>query len=275
MIRKIIRKRRERSILLSNPYLLYKEEQVYIKQSFYFEGKNNKAVLLLHGWSTTSYELRRLGKYLNRNGYTVYAPMFSGHGTKYQDLEKIKYTDWLNDADKAYSKLRKTHTKVFVGGTSMGANVSLCLAKEKKDISGLILMATPHRLKFERIGEITIKIVNKFKKYHKKFYPPTFGSFTTITRLISYQKYPIENALELGKLVKLSRENLDKVVQPCLLLQSEHDHIITKNSAIKIYEQISSKKKRIKYLKKAYHTFISDIKNEHIFGDVLDFLEKN
>ncbi len=276
MIKKIIKKRREKSILLSNPQLLYKEEQVFIKQPFYFKGNNGSAVLLFHGWSTTPYELRRLGKFLNNAGYTVYAPMFSGHGTKYQDLENIKYQDWLNDADKAFKKLEENHKKIFVGGTSMGANISLCLAKNKTyNIAGLILMATPYKLKFEKFGKVTVNTMNRFKKYHKKFYPPTFGSFTTITRLISYQKYPIKNVLELGKLVDYSRKNLEKISQPCLLLQSSHDHVISKNSANEIYKQISSKRKTKKYLKKAYHTFISDIKNEHIFEDILKFINEN
>ncbi len=275
MIREAIKKKRRQNILLSNPYLLYKEEQVFIKQSFYFKGNNGEAVLLLHGWSTTPYELRRLGKHLNRAGYTAYSPMFSGHGTKYQDLENIKYEDWISDAHNAFEKLKRNHNKIFVGGTSMGANIALCLAKKRNDITGLILMATPYKLKFEKIGEISIKMLSSFKKYHKKFYPPTFGLATTITRLISYQKYPIKNVLELGKIVKKSRENLEAISQPCLLLQSAHDHIVTKNSATKIYEQIKSEKKKVKYIQKAYHTFISDIKNEHVFEDILKFLDEN
>jgi esterase/lipase len=42
-----------------------------------------------------------------------------------------------------------------------------------------------------------------------------------------------------------------------------------------IYSSISSKKKKKQYIEKAYHTFISDIKNEHVFKDIFDFLEEN
>jgi carboxylesterase len=274
MVKKMLRK--TKSVLFADPNLLYKEEhkQHLIKKSFYFQGNNGKAVLLIHGWSTTPYEVRRLGEYLNENGYTVYGPMLSGHGTKYQDLESVKYMDWFNDAQVAYRKLKQDHNKVFIGGTSMGANLSICLAKREKDIDGLILMATPYRMKFEKLGEIAINLISKFKKYHKKFYPPTFGLSTTITRLIAYQTYPIKNVLELGELVKKSREDLEKISQPCLVLQSTHDHIVTKDSLEKIYNRISSKIKKKKYIKKAYHTFISDIKNEHVFEDILNFINK-
>lgn len=271
MVRRILEK--AKSILLADPKLLYGKEIHLIKKDFYFHGNNRKAVILFHGWSTTPYEVRRLGKFLNERGYSVYGPMFSGHGTVPEDLEDLEYIDWLTDAKKAILKMRKDHDKIFIGGTSMGANVVMCLAKEEEGIDGIILMAAPYRMKFERIMETLVWITSFFKKYHKKFYPPTFGISTTITRLISYQRYPIKNVLELGKLIKKSRRDLKKIHQPCLILQSAHDHIVTKNSLEKIYSKISSKHKRKKYIQKAYHTFISDIKNEHVFEDILDFLD--
>ncbi len=264
-----------RKILTANKHLLCKDEQDLINKSFYFKGSNGQAILLLHGWSTTPYEIRRLGKFLNERGYTVYGPMLKGHGATAEDLENVKYQDWLTDAENAYDKLRRKYDCVYVGGTSMGATLSICLAKKRRNIAGLILMATPYRLKFEKIGELAMKLLSKFKKYHKKFYPPTFGGATTVTRLISYQVYPIKNVLEVGELAKKARQNLNEISQPCLILQSAHDHIVAKNSADKIYEQISSKEKRKRYLKKAYHTFISDIRNEHVFDDILNFLKEN
>lgn len=273
MVRKILKKLK--NILFADPQLLYEKDREFIKKPFYFKGNNKKAVLLLHGWSTTPYEIRRLGMFLNESGYTVYAPMLSGHGTKPFDLENVVYQDWLNDGQIAFNNLKKDHQQVFMGGTSMGASLTMQLAKENKDIDGLILMATPYRLRFEEIMDVSVRFISKFKKYHKKIYPPTFGLATTVTRLISYQKYPLKNVLELAKLVKKSRKNLDKILQPCLMIQSSSDHIVTKNSLLKIYNQVNSKKKKKKYIERTYHTFISDIKNEHVFEDILNFLEEN
>jgi len=271
MVRGIIDK--TKNILFASPKLLYKKEKQLINKTFYFKGNNSEAVLLLHGWSATPYEVRRLGKYLNESGYTVYGPMLSGHGTKPADLENVKYTDWIEDARRAYKKLKRGHKKVFVGGTSMGGTLALCVAKEFEDIGGLILMATPYKIKMERTGSLVVSIMSLFKKYKKKFYPPTFGSRKTITRIISYQTYPIKNVLEVDKLINHSRKDLDKIKQPCLIMQSSTDHIVTKNSMRKIYQQIGSEIKKKKYIKKSYHTFISDIKNEHVFEDILDFIK--
>jgi len=50
-----------KGILFADPDLLYKEERHLANQPFYFEGTNGKAVLLVHGWTSTPYEVRRLG----------------------------------------------------------------------------------------------------------------------------------------------------------------------------------------------------------------------
>lgn len=271
MVKKILEK--TKGILFASPRTLCENEKHLINKSFYFKGTNNKAVLLLHGWTAVPYEFRRLGIYLNEAGYTVYAPMLSGHGTTYTDLEKVKYEKWIDDSQKAYFKLKKKHREVFVGGTSMGSTLAMQLAKENEDIRGLVLLATPYRIKFERIGKIWMLFISLFKKYQRKFYLPTFEARKTIIREISYQTYPIKSVLELGKLVKLSRRNLEKIKQPCLIMQSSSDYVIAQGSLRKIYKKIGSKNKKKKYIKKSYHTFISDIKNEHVFEEILKFIK--
>lgn len=264
-----------KSVLFTDPKLLYKENRGIIDKPFHFQGTNGKAVLLIHGWTAVPYEVRRLGKYLNENGYTASGPMLRGHGTVPKDLEGIKWTDWLEDVRKNYEELKKSHEKVFVAGTSIGANLALLLAQEEKSICGLVLMATPYEIKLEKLTLFFAKILSLFKKYSRKFYPPTFGVSTTITRLISYQTYPISSALESFYLIKESRKNLLKITQPCFLIQSSSDHIINKKSMEEIYNRINSPIKAKRYVNRAYHTFISDIKNENVFQDILNFLSEN
>ena len=277
-VKKILRK--TKSVLFTDPQILYKREQHLLNKPFYFKGANGKAVLLIHGWTSVPYEVRRLGKYLNENGWTVYGPMLKGHGTVPKDLENIKWNEWVEDIERAYGKLKKNHGQVFVGGTSIGANIAMLLAMKHPEISGLILMAAPfqmklEKMKLEKISILFLKIVRIFKKYNKKFYLPTFGSRVTITRVISYKTYPIDSVFEVAELVKKSRENLSEIIQPCFLLQSSSDCIIAGDSMEKIYARISSKVKKKKYIKKAYHTFISDIKNEDVLKEIADFIESN
>ncbi|NTW26781.1 MAG: alpha/beta fold hydrolase [Candidatus Moranbacteria bacterium] len=265
-----------KSVLFADPRMLYEEERQFLNQPFFFAGQNGKGVLLVHGWTSTPYELRRLGKYLNENGYTVLGIQLTGHGTVPKDIEDVKWSVWMNDIKNGYAQLKKTCDKVYIGGTSIGAVLTMMMAKENPEIAGIILMATPYKIRQEKLVTTAAKIAILFgQKYRKKFYPPTFGISSTITRLISYQTYPIKSALETFDLIKETRKNLDKIMQPCLLMQSTHDHVVEKNSMENIYNEIGSEIKKKIYIEKAYHTFISDIKNEHIFMDILEFLDGN
>lgn len=264
-----------KSVLIDSPRELYEKDRRFLKESFYFAGNNEEAILLIHGWTSVPYELRRLGKYLNENGYTVSIPMLRGHGTKVEDLENVKWQDWMEDVQRAHSELTKTHKKIYIAGTSLGASLTVMLAEKNPNVSGIILMAMPYKVKLEKISAFLASIVKVFRKYNKKFYPPTFGAANTITRLISYQTYPISSAQEVYKLIKITRRKLSKITNPCFIMQSSNDHIVTKNSLEKIYKNIGSKIKIKKYINRAYHTFISDINKEHIFEDILSFIKKN
>jgi len=264
-----------KSVLFLDPQALFNEEKHLLDKPFYFKGEGGKAVLLIHGWSTTPYEVRRLGKYLNENGYSACGPMLSGHGTVPKDLEGIDWKIWLEDVEKVYLELKNNHGQVYIAGTSIGASLAVLLAEKYPDVSGLVLMATPYKLRMEKIVEWAVKIFGKFFQYRKKFYPPTFGKSTAVTRLISYQTYPLSSVLQAAEVVRAARKNLEKITQPCFLLQSSSDHIVSKGSIDELYDRIGSAEKKKKLIKKAYHTFISDIKNEHVFSDILNFLEEN
>ncbi|HLN19043.1 MAG TPA: alpha/beta fold hydrolase [Patescibacteria group bacterium] len=273
MVKRLYKK--VKSVLFADPELLYQDELHLINQPFKFPGTNKKAVLLIHGWTSTPYEVRRLGMFLNENGYTAYGPMLRGHGTIFTDLEGVKWTDWLADLERAYDELKLTHDKVYIAGTSIGANLATLLAQKRPEIAGLVLMAMPYKVRIERTVRFFAWFNVLFQRNKKKFYPPTFGLSTTITRLISYQNYPLSSARETFALVAHVRNIIPKVKQPCFVMQSTSDHVVSKNSCEKIYQLVGSDVKEKKYIKRAYHTFISDIKNENVFEDILEFIEKN
>ena len=263
-----------KSVIFSDPYELYKKDKDILDKPFYFEGNNGKAVLLVHGWTTTPYELRRLGVYLNEKGYTVDAPMLLGHGTFPGELENLKWEDWFRGVENSYAQLKKDFSEVYVAGTSMGSSLAVLLAAKNKDVSGVVLMATPYELRSRKIMEVLGSFLLKLgKKYYSKSYPLKFRfSPMFITRMISYQSFPIKNVLEIFRLSDEVKKVASNVCQPALVIQSSQDHVVTKRSVEKLYRKLGSKNKKKIILEKAYHTFISDIKNEHIFEDIFNFL---
>ncbi len=246
----------------------------FATQPIFLKGTNGEGVLLLHGWTSTAYEMRALALRLNKEGYTVSAPLLRGHGTVPKDLENVTHEDWINDAQKYYDALKKRCARVFVGGMSMGGSLALILAKRNKDVAGIIAMGTPFMFRRQRTGVLMLKLLQSLKKYERKRYP-LFGAYPQITQFVSYQTYPIVSALEVFRLVTIARKNLNKITQPILILQSAHDHLIARTSIYEIYLRVRSRKKRKKLLPRAYHNFIADMRHSHIYEDILKFLRES
>ena len=91
-----------------------------------------------------------------------------------------------------------------------------------------------------------------------------------------HQKIPVfDRKIILMAFDEIAREKISEINQPCFLIQSRHDHVVSHGSLDKIYEKLGSKIKRKRYIDKVYHTFISDIKNENVFKDIMNFLKEN
>ena len=74
-------------------------------ETFFWSG-NEIGVLLLHGLTATTAEVRLLAEKLHASGYTISAPLLPGHGTRPEELNGTTWHDWAWAAEKAYSTLR-------------------------------------------------------------------------------------------------------------------------------------------------------------------------
>lgn len=255
---------------------MYESEKHLAREPFFFEGTNGKGVLLVHGWTSTPYEVRKLGEFLNGKGFTVSGIKLKGHCQNPEDLENVKWQEWMDDLENGFRELKEKCEKVYLGGTSLGGILSIIFAEKKPEVSGLVLMATPYKLKLDWLVKLVSRLSLLFgKRYWDKYYPKSFGSSGLVTRLVSYQKYPTANGIESHKAIEEARKKLPGITCPCFVLQSTNDHMVIPESADMILESVRACIKRKKMIEKAYHTFIADINNEHVFQDIFEFLENN
>ncbi|MEM4204343.1 MAG: alpha/beta fold hydrolase, partial [Candidatus Methanomethylicaceae archaeon] len=99
-----------------------------IARGFYFQGTKKIGVLLIHGFTGTPAEMRQLGEFLYKKGYTVRCDPLPGHCTSPEDLKKTKWQDWVNAALKWIKEMKVEHEKIFVAGLSLGSLITAYLA---------------------------------------------------------------------------------------------------------------------------------------------------
>ncbi len=253
-----------------------KDIESWQDKPFLLSGKKDTVVILLHGWSALPRQVRSLAEFINKEGYLTYAPMFSGHGTHPDDLFNVKGSDWIKDAELAIKLVKKKRyiKKVVLVGVSLGGNVAL-LVSQKAKVDGVALLGTPVHLKNHFGVWLGLLWLPFFKKYIKKSYPKSIQRDLEFLNTTSYQYYPTINVREVLDVIRKCAFSLRKVKAPILILQTNKDYLVTKYSPWVIYNSVSSKIKKLQWIKLTgkEHVFVQSERKEY-YSLVLNFVEQ-
>ena len=245
-----------------------RDKKEYNSKPFLLKGDNNVGILLLHGWSSYTDELFPLAKYLNSFGYAVSVPFLRGHGTRPEDLERVHWKDWLEDAKKELRKLEESSSKIFIGGISMGGDLAMILSEEKS-VAGVIPLGAAVKYKFHPLVKIVLFFMGLTKKYRKKYYPPWARKKMGNRKVYTY--YPIESAKEVVRLAEVTRAILPQITKPILIIQSTIDHLVSKKSPQIIFNEVNSDVKEIYWVEDGYHVFAGD---RNVWEKIGEFIKK-
>ncbi len=236
-------------------------------QPFTFEA-GNRAVLLLHGFTGHSADVRMLGRYLEKKGYTSHAPILSGHGLPAEEILKYTPADWWKDVQNALQHLKdKGYEEIAVAGLSLGGVLGLKLAYSEP-IKGVTPMCSP--MFFDNEEELK----KGFKQFAKEYKQLEKKSEDTIQEeLDTLLETPSETFEELGKLIKDVHDNIDMIYAPTFVVQAEKDEMINTESATYIYENVEADQKDIKWYKESGHVITLDKEREQLHEDIFNFLE--
>ncbi len=248
---------------------VYSEEIIPGAESF-IKKRGSTGILLLHGFTSTTYDHKALGQYLTDRNITVIAPLLKGHGTSPENLATTTDKDWKESAEKAYQELRSITEKQIVAGDSFGGNLALLLASKHK-VGGVVTMGTPIFFKKEMFGKIMLPIMRFFKSYQKKWYYNPLPEEIKEER-ITYKKIPLNCIKYVAKTVSESIKSLPKITDPILIMQSTTDFGVGEASVDYIYKHTNSQKKVIRWIKDAYHVFIIDKNKEESFEEIYKFI---
>lgn len=236
--------------------------------SFVLPGKNKSCVILLHGFTATTVEVRPLAEYLNiQGGFHVYAPLLPGHGSSPHDLNNVTWRDWRNSVVSLLQEVKEKHQNIFIGGESMGGVIACLLASEFEDISKVVLFAPA--IKVEKLG------LSRYIRFIKKFIPKNSGNSVNNHEKYPWQGYkvhPTKGAFQFLKLQEMTRRKLSSITQPVLIFHGKLDKTIAADSTRIIYNHIHSSQKELVTLEDSGHTIILDQEFDFVARKTLNFL---
>jgi carboxylesterase len=230
----------------------------------FFISGNHIGILVCHGFNGTPQSVEFLSKSLAKKGYTIYAPLLSGHGTHPEDMESYSYSDWIYDVEEAYNFLQQTCSRIFIMGQSMGGALALRVAETKKCA-----------------GIITINAALEVPDYDPyqyleapRFIPDDNPDIKDPNaKEITYSVVPIKGVKQLLTLMKTTREKLQMVSSPLLLFKSPEDHVVPAYCSQEIYHRVSSRDKKLVSLPNSYHVASLDYDKNQIVKETSAFIK--
>ena len=239
------------------------------------------AVLCLHGFTGTPYEVAPLAHGLAIAGFSVSAPMLAGHGTNAAVLAATHWQDWLASAEEAFANLSAAsgNGPVALAGFSMGALLALRLARlHPHSVSALVLMSTPLRLRDRQIAlaRAWSQLPGFLRRGPLATRRKRGGSDVTDDKVRaenpSLTEMPLAGIVELIELANVVRRDLTFIHMPTLVAHGERDQTIALQASFELAGSIASDVVERLWLPRSGHLVAVDVERAQLCEAVVRFL---
>lgn len=240
---------------------------------FLFKG-GQQAICLLHAFGGSSNDVRLLGHQLNQAGYTVYGPVFSGHGGDPRNI----FTNggakvWSRDAHWALCHLRDDgYQPVAAFGLSMGG----LFATELLETEPGLLAG----------GTFSSPVVSFGDNSVKQDFPKMVAGYCQSIGMTKQEEASVQNEIkpqldqclnELESYVKNNIANhLDQIKVPFFIAQGGADEVIDRQSGAKLRDRLIELGKKVDFhfYPGASHVLTCNSAHRQLTADVKQYLQE-
>lgn len=236
------------------------------------------AVLCLHGFSGTPYEIKPIAQELNRRGYRVLCPLLIGHGRGDEALANSRWQDWLMSAKLAFDSLASDWEEVMVVGFSMGGLLALKLAHERGGrVKGVAALAPAFEI--DTISDLGLRVIRKLGIASWLPHLPKSGgpdvSDPSIGRAMpSNEKMPIAAAQSLLTAQRDVRAVVGRLMMPVWIFQGKQDHTVPVKSAKNLFKRLRMRDKKLIFYPHSWHILALDVEHEEVIEDVCGYIDR-
>jgi carboxylesterase len=236
-------------------------------------GENARVgIILVHGFTGSPAAMRPWGEFLNSKGYSVRVPLLAGHGTKVEELNKVKWQEWPAKIIFEIEQISKSCDQVILIGLSMGGstilNVAASLNGGEKNIAALILVNP--MIHVRGVPAELAYFLSRFQLLRKSVGDDIKRPGMTEW---GYDALPTRGVHQLLKMLRITRRNLPTIKIPIQLFHSVEDHTLPVSNTEIVLKEIGSIEKQRIELVNSYHVATMDYDQELIFQNSLTFIE--
>lgn len=234
------------------------------------DGSREIGVVLSHGLTGTPQSMRPWGEYLAAQGFGVRGPRLPGHGTRWQDLNRTRWTDWYGEVARAVDDLAGQYRSVFVFGLSMGGTLTLRIAQEYGDTLAGIALVNPSVTTLRKDAKVL-----PYLTWLVPWVPPVANDIAKPGAIeLAYDRLPTKAAASLVQLWALVRPELGGVRCPVVLFHSPTDHVVEPVNSTIVLEHLGSDDVTDVVLEQSHHVATLDHDAPTIFETSTAFVRR-
>lgn len=198
-------------------------------------GGNRRAILLLHGFSSTPAVFRTILNAFDQYDGVV-APLLPGHGESIEAFSKVHAQDWINCAQNHCEVLLSQYQEVDVMGVSLGGLLACHLAAHFK-LRHLYLLAPALALTFPlSLGPFIPKLLLKLGK--RTFRSQGGNIHSSDYSELVYRRQPLEAVVAVLSLIKTFP--FIPPACPTDLFLGSHDAIVASAKVHQLFKNLSN-----------------------------------
>ena len=224
-------------------------------------------VLVLHGFTGGSFEVRPLLRYLREEtDWLLEVPVLPGHELGGR-LAQVTAEAWLMEAELAYRRLAKRTDRVVVVGFSMGGLIGMYLTL-RYPVDRLVLLSAAAKYIEPRML-LADALVLVAEPVTRQFPPNTF-----------YHLYrhklantPIRSAYQFTRIVRQVEPYYCQITTPVCIVQGKKDGIVPHASAELLVTSLGSVEKKLIYSDNGKHHICYSEDRAEWFQEVLSFMK--
>lgn len=209
-------------------------------------GTNGQTVVLVHSFTGSPSRFAGLAARLHSDGYSVHAPLLTGHGTTISDLEGRGVADWIEDVQEAIPRDMPFH----LVGFAMGG--LLCLDRGvANSAASLTLINVPLRFRSRR------PYLAPLAKYVRRFhYWEGAEESNEDGDVFQYNGYPMASLAEFVKLARTTARRAGPTSRPTLIIQATDDPDTDPESARMLAAKLGATHVAVEWIESDQHELL-------------------
>lgn len=242
---------------------------IKLPKDLFFEA-GNRAVILFHAYTGSTVDVRRTARALQKAGYTVYAPNFTGHATgSIENVLKAGPEVWHQDSKDAFKFLHdKGYEEVAAFGLSLGGAFALRTAIDGYCPigAGLFSSAIMESMHDSNIFKTFLGFAREEKK--RKGLPEE-----QIEKELDAISEKVPSQLDANDhFFKGIQEDLDRLTVPFYIAESGKDELITPDSGKNLAREIHNAAVTLHTFPESTHVITIGPEFVEFQNTVIDFL---